>query len=475
MLRHLAILTLVLLFCGYVGAAEPGTALAAEAESTLRKAVDFYRTQVSCEGGYLWQYAADLSAREGEGSAGETTVWVQPPGTPTVGDAYLHAYKRTGDTYYLEAARETALALVKGQLQSGGWHYSIYFDPADRAKYAYRADGNTSGSNTSTLDDNTTQAALRNLMAVDKALDFEDSAIHEAALYAVEKLLAAQYPNGAWPQRFTGPPDPSEYPVKPASYPDEWPRTYPGGDYKAYYTFNDGTIVDMIETMFDAAEVYGDERCREAALKCGEFILLAQMPEPQPAWAQQYDRDMHPAWARKFEPPAITGGESQGIILALTRLYARTNDKRFIESARRAYEYLDASRLEDGRIPRFLELKTNKPLYFTKDYELTYSNADMPTHYAFITGWGLEGLGKRLARLDEGEWAVQDGLSPVAWPARKTESVRRAISSLDERGAWVESGSLRRGPDTVNRIITMRSYAANIRLLSDCIAAAQSE
>ena len=38
------------------------------------------------------------------------------------------------------------------------------------------------------------------------------------------------------------------------------------------------------------------------AERAGDFILAAQMPEPQPAWAQQYDAAMHPAWARKFEP-----------------------------------------------------------------------------------------------------------------------------------------------------------------------------
>ena len=31
-----------------------------------------------------------------------------------------------------------------------------------------------------------------------------------------------------------------------------------------------------------------------------------QMPDPQPGWAQQYDYDMRPMWARKFEPAAIT-------------------------------------------------------------------------------------------------------------------------------------------------------------------------
>ena len=43
--------------------------------------------------------------REGEGRANETTVWVQPPGTPSIGMAFLDAYEATGDPTYLEAAR----------------------------------------------------------------------------------------------------------------------------------------------------------------------------------------------------------------------------------------------------------------------------------------------------------------------------------------------------------------------------------
>ena len=61
----------------------------------------------------------------------------------------------------------------------------------------------------------------------------EDRAIHEAAEYALAHLVAAQYPNGAWPQRFDRPPDPAKFPVKPASYPETWPREFPKAEYSA--------------------------------------------------------------------------------------------------------------------------------------------------------------------------------------------------------------------------------------------------
>lgn len=203
-----------------------------EAASGLRKAAAFFRETVSVHGGYLWRYSADLSKREGEGKATPTQAWVQPPGTPFVGEAFLDAYAATGDTYYLDAAKETATALVRGQLESGGWDYKIEFDPARRNGYAYRADGGSGKANTSTLDDDTTQSALRFLIQVHVALGKTDDAIGEAVTYALDKLLAAQYPNGAWPQRFSAPPDPAKYPVLKANYPESWQREWTARDYR---------------------------------------------------------------------------------------------------------------------------------------------------------------------------------------------------------------------------------------------------
>ena len=100
-----------------------------EARDALRKAVAFYHKKAASHGGYVWRYSGDLKHREGEAIVGTTTVWVQPPGTPTVGEAFLEAYELTGDEACLEAARDAAAALLQGQIRSGGWHYSVDFDP----------------------------------------------------------------------------------------------------------------------------------------------------------------------------------------------------------------------------------------------------------------------------------------------------------------------------------------------------------
>jgi len=452
-----------------------------DATRALRQGVEYFRTAVSVEGGYLWRYAADFSEYEGEVPATATAAWAQPPGTPSVGLAYLTVYELTGDPYYLEAARETAHALVRTQLESGGWDYRLEFDPKDRAKYAYRADGKPEekARNVSTLDDDTTQSSLRCLMRIDHALDFKDEAIHEAARYALGKLMAAQYPNGAWPQRFTGAPDPAKFPVKPASYPEDWPRAYPAVSYADYYTFNDNTVADTIGVMFLAGEIYRDASYAASGKRGGDFMILAQMPDPQPGWAQQYNAEMHPAWARKFEPAAITGGESQGVMRSLLQVYSWTGDRKYLEPLPRALAYYRASLLEDGRLARFYELKTNKPLYFTMEYEVTYSDADMPTHYAFKTTSRLDEIEEqyqRLAAIPESDWKPARQLKPAVPGKGSDERTRRAaeiVKAQDEKGAWVEPAPARDRSNIAKGtpMLDARSFSRNIVALAEYIAA----
>ncbi|HRX79789.1 MAG TPA: pectate lyase, partial [Pirellulaceae bacterium] len=451
-----------------------------EAARALRKAVDFFRTEVAASGGYLWRYSADLSLQEGETQASNTTAWVQPPGTPTVGSAYLFAFEAIGDQYYLDAARETAYALVRGQLQSGGWDYRIEFDPKSRRKYAYRVEGGTGDvRNTTTLDDNNTQAALRFLMQVDRAFEFKDQQIHESVEFALASLLNAQYPNGGWPQRFDEPPDAAQFPVIRANYPDSWPREFPKEDYKSYYTFNDNSIADMIATMFDAERIYGESKYGDAAKRAGDFILLAQMPEPQPAWAQQYNAKMQPAWARRFEPAAVTGGESQGILRILMSIYRETGDKKYLAPIPAAIKYLRSSQLPDGQLARFYELKTNRPLYFTKEYVMTYDDGDLPTHYGFKIGSRLESLEaeyERLLQTEPSKLKPRESKPTYKMSGSLAQQARAAIDSLDQRGAWVEPGTLRAYPtnDSSKSVIDTRTFENNVETLSKFIAASGS-
>jgi hypothetical protein len=461
-------------------AAVPDIALGAElseqaGQAAMQKAVSFFRDKVSASGGYLWQYSGDLSEREGEQQASATQAWTQPPGTPFVGEALLEAYLVSNEDYLLDAARDAGHALAKGQLVSGGWDYRLEFEPAKRSEWAYRAAPTAprvKARNVTTLDDDTTQAALRLLMKLDVVLKQDDKHIHGTVEYALDALLKAQYPNGAWPQRYSEFPDSQDFPVKQASYPDTWPREYPKADYRSYYTFNDNTLADLIDTMFLAEQLYENSRYGAAARKAGDFIILAQMPEPQPAWAQQYNSDMHPAWARRFEPTAVTGGESQGVIRVLLTLHHHTHDDKYLVPIGKALDYLERSLLPNGQLARFYELKTNKPLYFTKDYVLTYDDSDMPTHYGFKVSSNLARL-----RRDYEQSLKAPPKNAAIWTTERSaqkpsaslnKAAAELVASMDARGAWLETGELKaKGNDTrEQKIITTKTFAQNLRTLS---------
>ena len=448
-----------------------------EARAALRKAVDFFQNKAGYRGAYLYKYSFDLKKQEGEGKALKTTGWTQPPGTPYVGEAYLSAYRMSGEQYLLDAAKQTAYALVASQLRSGGWDSRFELGSNERRRYAYRTEPDSAKRrNYTTLDDNKSQSCLVFLMHLDEELKFRDKRIHEAIDYAFDRFLAAQFPNGAWPQQFTSPPDPRNSPIQKARYPKTWSRTYIKQDYRSHYTFNDNSIADMIDVLFEAHRIYGERKFFDAANKTGDFLLLAQMPEPQPGWAQQYNADMEPAWARKFEPASISGGESQGVMRTLLKLYQYTADSKYLEPIPRALTYYKRSLRPDGKLARFYELRTNKPLYFTKDYKLTYSDADMPTHYGFIVGSRLDSIEREYEKLKR---APKEKLNP---PARKptyrlssslAKKATSVIKAMDRRGAWVERGTLRYhgSNDDTREIIDTRTFVANIRTLAQFIAA----
>ncbi len=312
-----------------MSAEEGENSLREEAAAALRKAATYYRTKVATHGGYVYFYTTDLQTRWGEGKAGPEEIWVQPPGTPTVGLAFVRAYEATGNREYLDAARDAANALIYGQLASGGWTNSVDFDPRGPRVAQYR-NGRGRGKNNSTLDDGISQGAIRLLMHLDRALEFKDEKVHEAAMFALDALLKAQFPNGGFPQIWTGPVKPQ--PVTQANYPDyDWRTEGKIKNYWDMYTLNDGLAGTVSATLQDAYEIYKDEKYKEALTRLGDFLILAQMPDPQPAWAQQYNYDMQPIWARRFEPAAITGSESQDALETLMRIYRVTGDAKYLE------------------------------------------------------------------------------------------------------------------------------------------------
>jgi hypothetical protein len=402
----------------------------------MLKAATYFHDTVATHGGYVYYYSLDLTQRWGEGVAGPEEIWVQPPGTPAVGMAYLKAYEATGDSFYLDAATDAARALVYGQLSTGGWRNRINFAFPRADMRLYYKELGEHGNNVSSLDDDQTQAAIRLLVQVDKALNFQDREINQSARFALDSLLAAQASNGAFPQGWEVPTPPQ--PVVKAKYPTyDWRTENKENVYWKSYTLNDNVGRFVARTLKEAYDVYGEERYMEALRRLGDFFILAQMPDPQPGWAQQYDFEMRPIWARRFEPAAITGGESQGVMDTLLDIYSYTRDEKYLNPIPRALEYYKSSLLPDGRLARYYELQTNTPLYMTRDeegvYSLTYDDTNLPRHYGYKVRSRLDRIEQRYNELKQGAPAEVESGSPED----QEELVREIIEAMDSQGRWI--------------------------------------
>ncbi|WP_425613792.1 polysaccharide lyase [Anatilimnocola sp. NA78] len=503
MLLRLAFTGLLLLAtCVTVHAADP---TAAEARQTLLKAVKFAHEQVARHGGYVYLSSSDLTLREAEGIPDNDTIWVQPPGTPAVGEALLRAYQATGDETCQRALDAAARSLSRGQLHSGGWYYSVHFAPEVRKTIAYRRDlsgkllpdptaaadrQSTNGwldwkrrrhkGNITTYDDDVTQSATRFLMRVDAEKKFQDEEIHDAALYSLRAMIGAQYPSGGWSSSWDRFPDRSPsaevFPIKkaelPATVSEKWPK-----DFTGCYVLNDNQMSNCIETLLLAYDIYQDEKYLAAAKKAGDFLILAQLPEPQAVWAQQYDEQMRPCWCRAFEPPAATGGETQKIILSLISLYEVTQDKKYLAPIPAALAYLQKSELPGGKLARFYELRTSRPIYFErgpggKGHVWTYDDKSIADGYGYIVSSNLPALQRKYQaalKLDfTNKTAAKTAAKKPDIPA--AEPVQVAMKSIDGRGAWTEKGTIRdatgKKVDPPGGIIRSETFIKNLDVLS---------
>lgn len=471
-MNHRRILANVLSLCLVFPALAQPSPAPDSAKAALRRATD-YLTSISTEGGHLWWYSPDLKQRRGEEVATETQIWVQPPGTPAVGTAFLRAYQATKDEAHLRAALGAANALVRGQLESGGWSYVIEFDPKLRSQWAYHADAVAaqpdfkSRKNTTTFDDNNTQSAIAFLMTflnVATNLPPEKLKPIRAALdFGLTRMLDAQYPVGAWPQRFNGQThDPAKHPIRPASIATNWLHEWPHADYGGFYTLNDNTQSDCIRTMLAAYRHTDDKRFLESAKRGGEFLIRAQLPEPQPAWAQQYNYDMQPAWARAFEPPSVCAGESGGVIRTLGRLYLETGDEKFLKPAPAFFAWLQRSQISSNRWARLYELETNKPIYGDRDGKIHYTldeiSAERRRGYSWQSSFDLPETIAWYERMksEEREKTLAEEKRRTTPSRPKANAVSTILNQQEASGRWTNATG-----------VSMRQYLGNMETLTD--------
>ncbi len=375
--------------------------LAAEAERSLETGITYMQT-LAIEGGYVYHYTLDGKEKWGEGKTDDRTIEVQPPGTPAVGMSFLRAYRITGNKDFLQAAEDAASALIKGQNELGGWEHKIYFDRPKGKSVSF--------------DDNQTQSAISFLMALDQEID--NPQLTEAVEKALDMMLESQLDNGGWPHRYP------------------WQ-----GNYHDYATFNDHGINDCIRVMIEADSFYDDEDLKKSLRKVGRFMMISQLPPPQPGWAQQYNEYLQPAWARTFEPPAVCPAASVYNINSLIDLYEHTGDGHFLEPIPDAIQWLKASQLPNGKWGRFLEIGTNKPLYYDRGRirvdSLSQLSLERRTGYGYETDIknGLDAAILRFQQVSEGISTpkINHEISQQELAAK----VREIVEDQDKLGRWI--------------------------------------
>ena len=337
-----------------VAAAPAGAQDRAEIEQAMRRATEYMVERVADRGGFVWTYLPDLSRRWGEMEAEPGMIWVQAPGTATMGHLFLDAYHATGDDYYRRAAARAADALIAGQHRSGGWNYFIHQRGPRAARRWYETIGRNGWrleefqhySDNATFDDAGTAESLQLLL---RLYLLRRDPRHGAALErGIRFILDSQYPSGGWPQR---------YPADPR---------YPA--YQSDITFNDDVARENIRFLIMAWQTLRDPRVLDPIRRGMHAFRLTQMAPPQAGWGLQFDHALRPVGARSYEPVALVTHTTAGNIEQLMDFYRLTGDRRFLVGIPAALEWLASVRLppalvRNGRaFPTFIELGTNRPL-----------------------------------------------------------------------------------------------------------------
>ena len=406
-----------------------------DAEQAMLKATRFMVEKVSTNGGYVWYYLPDFSRRWGEMEAYKTMVWMQNPGTVSMGHLFLDAYQATGDEYYYQAAVKAASAIIWGQSPEGGWNYMIDFAGDRSLKQWY----NTIGKNgwrleefqhyygNSTFDDNVTaNAALFILRLYFKKMD----PVWKSSLdKAINFILESQYPLGGWPQRY-----PLKYDFNKEGHPD----------YTSFYTFNDGVTLENVNFLIQCYLALGQERFLDPIRRGMNFYLISQ--DSSGGWGDQLNMSLETVGARTYEPKALMPQTTFENAMSLLTFYQYTGDKKFLVRIPDAIKWLEKTKLPVNQTsgsrfthPTFLEMGTDKPLYVHRKgsnskygkYFVDYNDDKLLGHYSGKRGVPVDRLKEEYTRLLSlsAEEATKD--SPLKVGSFKGEGTPQSVYKPD--------------------------------------------
>lgn len=245
-----------------------------------------------------------------------------PPLSPSVRSIPLD---RDASWYGTADARHIADVIVSFQTPAGGWGKNMNMAGTVRARGQsfvpdnanrfpvpddFDAARDPSWHYVGTIDNDATTTEMRFLAKVQATIpQAEGEAYRASFIRGVRYLLAAQYPNGGWPQ--------------------VWPLD---GGYHDAITFNDDAVANATEILQDVAQAKPDvafvpaalrgqaKTAVDAALKC---ILASQavLNGRKTIWAQQVDAlSLKPVTARNYEPAALSSDESGHLLEYLMSL-----------------------------------------------------------------------------------------------------------------------------------------------------------
>ncbi len=431
----------------------------AQVLDAMKRATAFMTGTVSYKGGYVWNYLPDLSRRWGEMEATRTMIWIQPPGTPALGQLFLDAYHVTRDEYYYQTAEQTAQALILAQHASGGWNYAADLDSEANLRQWYATVGKNGWRleefqhyyGNATFDDLTTTDAARFLLRI--YMEKKDSRFKAALDRAIRFVLDSQYPMGGWPQRY------------PRT--DEFSK---GGrpDYSSFITFNDDVMIGNLDFLILCYQTLGEARLRDPIAKAMNAFLVTQQPAPQAGWGEQYTLDLKPAPARSYEPQALVTTATAANIRHCLDFYTWTGDAKFLARLPEALDWLDSVKFPAsmGRVygshPRFVTPGANKPLFVHRTgsnvtngrYYVDDNPANTIRHYSSFASIDVNALRRQLEstkalprdtltknsplRIDPNSLPRLYSTS-AAMPgyAPSEAQIERLIASLDSRGCWL--------------------------------------
>jgi len=292
-------------------------------------------------------------------SATVLSVCAQSPGAVKWGDVL----QQPTEWYSSETGRKVADNILLYQRPSGGWPKDVDMTVPPVAPAPSRPDA--------TIDNGATTTQIRVLSQV------SGEPYRTAALRGIDYLLAAQYPNGGWPQF---------YPL----------RT----DYSRHITFNDNAMINAAMLLREIAAgqppftyVDGDRRSRaaDAVRRATAIIVKMQVPVngTLTAWCAQHDAvTLEPRPARAYEHVSLSGAETTGIVRFLMTQPSSPDVERAIDAA---VAWLTMVRLPDGQWARFYEIGTNRPIFSGRDgivrYQLSEIEQERRDGYSWLGTW----------------------------------------------------------------------------------------